>query len=46
MHAIVGPGGHELDAPTEILAELVARSPIGAITLRLPEELQAVLVVS
>jgi hypothetical protein len=46
MRMVVAPGDHEHEAPTEILAELVARSPIGQLTLKLPDELQAVLVVS
>jgi hypothetical protein len=46
MRAVVAPGGHEHDAPTEILAELVAHSSIEQIAVKLPDELQEVLVVS
>jgi hypothetical protein len=46
MRAVVAPGRHEREEPTEILAELVARALVGQITLKLPDELQAVLVAS
>ena len=46
MRAVVAPGDHEHEAPTEIQAELVALGPIGQLALKLPDELQAVLVVS
>jgi hypothetical protein len=46
VRVVVAPGDHGHEAPTEIQAELVAQSPIGPLRLRLPDALQAVLVVS
>jgi hypothetical protein len=46
MQAVVAPGDHAHQEPTEIHAEVTATEAIGSVTLRLPEEFQRVLVVS
>jgi hypothetical protein len=46
MQAVVAPGDHAHQKPTEIHAEVTATEAIGSVTLRLPEEFQRVLVVS
>ena len=46
MQAVVAPGDHAHAAPVEIHAEFTSTDDIGSLAIRLPEELQRVLVVS
>jgi hypothetical protein len=46
MAALVAPADHSHQEPVEIRAEATARQPIAAIDVRLPPEMQDVLVVS
>jgi hypothetical protein len=46
MQAVVAPGDHAHAAPVEIHAEVTSTDDIGSLAIRLPEELQRVLVVS
>jgi hypothetical protein len=46
MQALVAPGEHGHETPTEIRAEAVAATPVTSVTMRFPAEFQRVLVVS